>query len=440
MLKHMERTIGSKLLEWKESRQRKPLILRGARQVGKSFTLKNFGQDNFKNCVVADFEQKKSLHRVFQKDLVARNLVQSLEVELNQRIIPGETLLFLDEIQACPRALMSLRYFFEEMPGLHVAAAGSLLEFSMEEIPFPVGRVDFMRMHPMSFREFLIARKEEVLLENRPDLTATERRSDSVHDKFMEILKEYFIVGGMPEAVRMFVETGSYEAVNRVHETLIRSYEEDFPKYGTRVDMDCLMHVYEAVPRHLGQQIKYTSLYPEKRIESIKAALKVLERALIIHPVHAADVSGLPLGASASGKIFKQVFVDIGLARQMAGISASRLLNEKDLLHSFRGALAEQYIGQEMVAVRGGSENDRLYYWVSPGVGDAEVDYLMVEDGRILPVEVKSGPAGKLRSLAQYLLRQPECREGRVFHGGNILKTAGSRIRFLPLYTDLRMG
>lgn len=433
----MIRTIETQLIGWKNRTNRKPLILRGARQVGKSFVLKKFGLNNFKACVVADFEQKKSLHKIFSKDLVAKTLVRALEVELEQRIIPGEAILILDEIQTCPRALMALRYFYEELPELHVVAAGSLLEFAMEEFSFPVGRVEFLRLYPVDFREYLLARKAEILLENRPNLSTTEAIPENVHERFVEYLREYFIIGGMPEAVNAFVETGAFEEVNRVHASLMRSYEDDIPKYETRVDTDCLLHVFEAIPRHLGQQIKYTSLYPEKRIESIKGALKVLERALLVHPVCATQAGGLPLGASSSGKIFKQVFVDIGLARHMAGIPASEVLHGKDLLHSFRGALAEQYIGQEILAARGGSENDKLYYWTSPGPGDAEVDYLIVDNGRILPVEVKSGPAGKLRSLAQYLLRHPECPEGLVFHSGNILRAQNSKIRFLPLYADM---
>ncbi len=378
------------------------------------------------------------MHRIFSGNLVASEIVKDLEIEFNQRIIPGETFLIFDEIQACPRALASLRYFYEEIPELHVASAGSLLEFSLSENSFPVGRVEFLWLYPMSFREFLLAKNADLLIEKRPDINEMTPVSETINEKFQGCLKEYFIVGGMPEAVKTYVESNSFEESSRVHLSLIQSFLDDFPKYGSKVDKECLQHIYETVPRHLGQQIKYTSLCPDKRIETIKTALKVLERALIVSPVRAATASGLPLGADASDKRFKLVFVDIGLARQLAGISASDVLHEKDLLHSFRGGLAEQYVGQELLATREGSESQRLYYWVTEALGNAEVDYLIVDNGHIIPVEVKSGPAGKMKSLSQFLIKHPDCPKGLVFHGGNISNASKSRIHFFPLYTDLK--
>jgi len=435
----MKRTIESALIEWKNRISRKPLILRGARQVGKSFIVSKFGQDHFENILIADFEQRRSLHPIFSGDLIVKDLVRALEVEFEQRIIPGKTLIFFDEIQACQRALMSLRYFYEELPSLHILSAGSLLEFSLEESSFPVGRVEFIWLYPLSFSEFLQARNAESALEARPNLLTEKPVIPAIHEKLHQYLKEYFITGGMPEAVKCFVETNSFEETSRIHAALIQSYADDFSKYNSRIDKDCLSRVYEAVPRNLGHQIKYTALCPDKRIDTIKAALNLLERALILHPVRAALGSGLPLGAGASDKRFKLVFVDIGLARTLAGISAKDILKEKDLLHSFRGALAEQYIAQEMMADRNASENRKLYYWVTESVnGSAEIDYLIVNDGSIIPIEVKSGPSGKLKSLHQFLEKHPASPYGLVFHGENIGRATKERIRFFPLYTNFR--
>jgi len=435
----MKRQIEANLVAWKRKSRRKPLLVRGARQVGKTYSIKAFGDKHFGHLALFDLEGQRNLHKIFSGDLEPKGLLAQLEAQCGKRIIPGQTLLFLDEIQACPRALMALRYFHEQMPDLHVIAAGSLLEFAVEGISFPVGRVEFMWMYPLSFTEFLLAMGNEILDRQRPGLDSTEPLPQATHLRLNDLLRQYFIIGGMPEAVRVYMEAQSLVEVTGIHRALTEAYVQDFAKYGGRVDRDCITHVFERLPSWVGQQIKYTRLYPEKRVEQIKRALGVLERALLASRVIATSAQGLPLGSAGSDKALKYVWADIGLMRHLCGLGAKDILADKDLMDTFRGSLAEQFIGQQILAERGGSENDRLYYWLrAKRNSSAEIDYLMVRDGRIFPVEVKSGPAGRLQSLRLFLAEHPHCPAGLVFHSGTVQDMPDLKMKFLPLYTRLQ--
>jgi len=442
----MKRTIEAYLAEWKDRSGRKPLILLGARQVGKTYTVRAFGREHFSRVVVIDLEQRTDLHAVFRSDLRSDRIVSELEAAAGQRIIPGETLLFLDKIQACPRAIMALRYLYEQMPDLHVIAAGSLLEFSLATEPFPVGRVEFLWMHPLTFSEFLLATKRELIAGRRPHLSTVDPVPPALHRELTEALRQYFLVGGMPQAVEVYARTRSLIEVDRILSGIIEAYRSDMGKYSARLDRTCLEQVFSAIAGRIGQQIKYTALYPEQRVETIKSCLRVLEQAQVIRRVTAASGQGLPLSAQVSDKVFKMIFLDIGLLRSMAGIPSAEVLRARTLLDTYRGALAEQFVGQELSALgpavfdeprRAG--NDRLYFWRRDGRGSsAEVDYLQEQQGVIIPLEVKSGPAGKLRSLKMYLDEHPQADHGLVLHDGEVSTAAGGTIRFFPLYTLLR--
>lgn len=434
----MRRSVEKKLAVWKESKYRKPLILRGARQVGKTYTISQFGNTSFDSFVCFDFEQEKKLHCIFESDLHPDKMIMQLESHAEQRIVPGKTLVFFDEIQACPRALASLRYFYEQCPKLHLIAAGSLLEFALGEISFPVGRVEFEWMYPLSFVEFLEACDRNILKQHIPNLGSDEPVAPSIHEAILEQLRYYFLVGGMPEAVRRFVETASIHEVSLVHSALIQSYQQDFLKYGTRVNSTTLERLMEQIPRQTGMQIKYSRLDPDLRIDKIKDAIQVLERALVIHRVHACAAQGLPLGAAVSDKIFKFVFLDIGLMQHLCGINAAEVLGTKDLMDSYRGALAEQFVGQELLCNITTPDNRRLYYWSrAQKNSNAEIDYLLVCNGSTYAIEVKSGPTGKLRSLQVFLGEHPHC-QGVVCSTQNIQNASSiEKIRFLPLYTVL---
>lgn len=433
----MKRLIDKTLLDWKNDPGRKPLVIRGARQVGKTYSVEQFGKTQFTNFVKVDFENERSVHKIFDGDLQVERLILQLEANYEQRILPGKTLLFFDEIQECPRALTALRYFYEQMPELHLIAAGSLLEFALGEQSFPVGRVRFEWLRPMGFEEFLWATGKERLAEFLPDLDATEAIPEFIHEKLIDQLRYYFFVGGMPEAVKTFAETFSSTEVARIHKELAQSYLQDFAKYQSRIDRDCMEQIFNQIPGQVGHRIIYSSLYPEKRIETIKSCLHLLELMLIIQRVHSTHAQGIPLGADASPKIFKAIFLDIGLLQFLCGISSPMLLNEKELLNIYRGALAEQFVGQELL-LHGGSENERLYYWDRPQKSSsAEVDYVIVRQGEIIPIEVKSSSPGKLKSMSVFLNEHAHCRFGIVLYSGNISMEPTYRLKYLPLYTKL---
>ena len=434
----MYRNITNKFIKWKKSKFRKPLIVRGARQVGKTYSIKDFGKNNFNNLLVFDFEKEKSLHKIFERDLNVKKIIMELEIHAGKRISMENTLIFFDEIQSCPRALLSLRYFFEDMNEIYIIAAGSLLEFAMGDLSFPVGRVEFEWMRPMSFTEFLLARKKDLYLEYFPTLETQNKLTETLHEKIMEELRLYLIVGGMPEAVKRFVNTHSLREAADVHRSLSQAYFQSFLKYLKRVDIESLEYILFQIPKQVGNQIKYTKIDPEQRIQKTKASLQILERALIINRVNSTFAQGLPLGANVSSRIFKAIFLDIGFMQHLCGINPNLILQEKDLLNIYKGRLAEQFVGQELLVNNKGSENDKLYYWSrQKKSSSAEVDYLIVRNGKIYPIEVKSGPAGKLKSMHLIMKENNACEKGIVLSSTFYKKNEFDNLIFLPLYSFL---
>jgi len=431
----MKRNIDQVLKEWKDYKFRKPLLIRGARQVGKTYSVKAFGRNHFDNFVIFDFERDRSLHLIFNGDLAPVKLLAALEIHANSRIIPGKTLLCFDEIQECERALLSLRYFYEEMPQLHVVAAGSMLEFALGNISFPVGRISFEWMRPMTFYEFLVAGDKKLLAAKLPHLFNYNPTPETVHNLIIDELRFYFLTGGMPEAVKRFYSTGSVIETSAVHEEIYQSYLQSLVKYDLKADIASLDHLLRTVPKHVGSQIKYTRLDPDRRIEKTKASLRILERALLLHIVHSTTASGLPLGATTSPKVIKPLFLDIGLMQHICGINPNEMIKEKNLSNIYKGALVEQFVGQELLAA-GGTENLKVYYWSRAKKNStAEVDYLITKDGEIFPVEVKSGPAGKLKSMHIFLDEHPDSQKGYVMSPVAFKKQEIKNLVFVPVYT-----
>jgi predicted AAA+ superfamily ATPase len=425
----MKRLIENKLLDWKNSQRRKPLIVRGARQVGKTYSVEKFGREAFNNLVTADLEKYRDLHGIFSGDLSPHRIMSELEIFLNKKIIPGKTLLFFDEIQNCPRAIMALRYFYEDCPELHVTAAGSLLEFAMSEISFPVGRIQYLEMYPLNFTEYLIAvgRDEaaDVILSKPQNL------SYSIHKLLLDELKKYCFIGGMPESVQAYVDSKSFQESFSVHRELCDSFRNDFSKYAPRADAYCLNAVFTGIARNVGQQIIYTHLAEGYTHPTIKKAFNTLCMARVGKKVLLANPSGLPLGVSASSRRFKALIIDIGLWQHLCGINIEAEYPKTDLLSIYRGAMAEQFVGQEMMI----TQNSDLYYWARQARGStAEVDYLAVIDGNIIPIEVKSGAAGRLRSLHLLLKSYPNCPFGLVFSSAPYSELPEQKLKFLPLY------
>lgn len=425
----MKRFIENKLVDWKNSKRRKPLIVRGARQVGKTYSIENFGQEYFDNSVTVDLEKNRGLHGIFSGDLNPERIISELEIFLNKKIISGKTLLFFDEIQSCPRAIMALKYFYEDTPELHVIAAGSLLEFAMSEISFPVGRVQFLEMYPLDFAEYLIAAGRE----EAADVIMSEPRavSDPIHNLLLDELKKYCFIGGMPESVKAYVNTKSIQESFLVHRELSDSFRHDFSKYASRIDIYCLDAVFIGIARNVGQQMIYTHLAEGYTHPTIKKAFDMLCMARVVKKIPSANPSGLPLGATASSRRFKALMVDIGLWQHLCGINIETEYVKTDLLSIYQGAMAEQFIGQEMMI----SQNSDLYYWARQAKSStAEVDYLAVIEGNIIPIEVKGGAAGRLRSLHLLLKSYPNCPFGLVFSSSPYSELPEQKLKFYPLY------
>jgi hypothetical protein len=425
----MHRLALDRLVQWKLAERRKPLIVRGARQVGKTWLIEHFARENFESMVKLDLEKRRDIHQHFGDNLEPKSVVEHLELAAGKRILPGRTLLFLDEIQACPRAITSLRYFCEQMPDLHVVAAGSLLEFALGEASVPVGRIQYLQLGPMTFREYLLGIGNAVAAE-RASRHPSEVDEETQRE-LLKLLKSYFFVGGMPECVNVYRETGSMVEAMKVQTEIVDSYRDDFAKYSPRVDRTCLDTVLLSVARQVGEQIKFTRLDGSHSGPTNKRAFDTLCKARIIHKIQSCDPSGPPLGASASDKRFKATLVDIGLLQSLCQVPATLELRTDDLLAIYRGKLAEQFVAQELVS----GDSPSLFYWARETRGSsAEVDYLVVRDGKVMPIEVKSGAGGSLRSLHLMLNSYPNCPEGLVLYSGVYARLPEQRVTYLPLY------
>ena len=425
----MERDIHKKLLEWKNSTIRKPLMIKGARQVGKTYSVIEFGETHYKKVHQVNFEKNPKWKEVFETDLDAERILGELEVLLNSRINFEEDLLFFDEIQNCPNAIMSLRYFYEQLPEVHLIAAGSLLEFALKNISFPVGRVQTLEMLPMSFPEFLKASGKEKIY----DIVTSppEKLSPVIHQTILEEVFNYFFVGGMPEAVRHYIETGRISEIFEIHSDLIYTYTQDFSKYSPAVNRDCLYMVLISAGKSVGSQIKYSRLAEGFSNPTIKSAFTALANARLVRKVKAASPAGLPLEAGANEKIFKSVFLDIGLMAHINGLNNSYLEIKHNINSVFNGAMAEQFAGQEFLVA--GQKN--LYYWSRQSKSsNAEVDYLLQCENDICPVEVKNSAYGRLKSLHLLLELYPNIKKAYVLSHAEYGKAEYGKVEFTPLY------
>ena len=424
----MKRLAEKQILEWKDSQRRKPLIVRGARQVGKTWLVENFLAKQFDSFVKIDLEKRRDVYTHFEGNLDPKTILTYLELEVG-RIIPGKTLLFFDEIQACPRAIMALRYFYEQMPELHVIAAGSLLEFAFGEISIPVGRVQYLYMHPMTFYEYLLAMGKEQMAEYI--LKFPVNVAEEIQKMIINELRSYFFIGGMPECVKTYRDSGSMVETFSVQSEIIDSYRDDFSKYKPHIDTTCLDAVFLNVAKSIGDQLKYTRLNDGHSGQMNHKAFNLLAKAKVIHKIPACDPSGLPLGATANLKKFKSTMLDIGLLQRICQVPAELELKQENLLAMYRGKLAEQFVAQEMLA----KNSSELFYWARDVRGSsAEVDYLAVRQGNIYPVEVKSGASGSLKSLHLMLEKYQNCPQGLVLYSGTYRELPEQKLTFMPLY------
>ena len=426
----MKRNITKNLVEWQKKANRKPLLIRGARQTGKTYSIVEFGKAYFKgNVHIFNFEKNPEIHSIFEQNLDSLRILTDLELILNKHIESGIDLLFFDEIQECPKAIMALRYFYEQIPNLHVIAAGSLLEFALQDISFPVGRLQMLHMQPMTFEEFLIANDKDLLAEKikQPNI----QLSASVLELLNNELYTYFIIGGMPECVKIFIETGSLLDSINIQTDLIATFRQDFSKYAGHSDKRCLNSVLSSVAIRIGEQIKYSQLAENYSNPTIKKAFDLLETARLFTKVRAATPGGIPLGASATEKKFKTVFLDIGLLSNLNGFYSDKKVSKQKLIAAFRGKMAEQFVGQELRA----SVYENLYYWSRDARGsNAEIDYLIEKEGEIIPIEVKSGRSGRLKSLHLLLNKFTNIKTAFVLTEDKYGELPEQKIKFLPLF------
>jgi predicted AAA+ superfamily ATPase len=396
----MHRESLSDLKYWYNSKNRKPLVIRGARQVGKSTLIRLFVKELGLTLIEINFEkvQLKSLKNPTQVDLIIQ------EIELKENIkIDKNCLLFFDEIQKYPEIFQSLRYFFEENYPFAVVAAGSLLEFILENPDYdvPVGRIQYYFLGPVSFNEFLIATGKSQLHEK---LRSEEERIPAFMNELLEsALKDYFFVGGMPQAVQAFIDSGENpKDVSMVHQSIIQTYKDDFNKYANRRQLPNLGTIFEKIPNHIGHKLKYSELDSDLSTREIKESLELLKRAGLITYCYHSNCSGLPLRSQKNYKIFKLYFLDLGLMNAIHGIDWIHL-HSSDLMLLTKGVMAEQFVAQHLTYLKGGFEEPELFYWLrDQEANKAEVDFVVVLKSNIVPIEVKSGSSGSLKSLTLF--------------------------------------
>ncbi len=400
----MFRAASAYLQEWKNRKRRKPLVVRGARQVGKSYLVSSFAARNFSDFVEVNFERDPGMKSLFTGS--AERSIRLLELKLNRKIDLENTLLFFDEIQAAPEVFAKLRYFYEDVPGLNVIAAGSLLEFLLEKHTFsmPVGRIEYLHLGPMTFEEFLLATGKALLADFIRNFSLVEDVPDSLHADLLSLVKTYLVVGGMPEAVAAFAETKSYHDVEIVKESIIGTYEDDFNKYGARGEHLRILKVFSKIPHMVGTKFKYVNIDKNDRAKNIAGVLRLLELARVAFPVRHSACNSVPLGAEVNEKKFKVLFLDTGLMVSVCGLSMLDIENAEDIMMVNSGGLCEQFVGQHLLYAKEYYRKPELYYWAREAKSSsAEVDYVISVGTRIVPIEVKAGKTGRLKSLHQFV-------------------------------------
>lgn len=429
---YFKRNIDRELLDWKEEPGRKPLLVRGARQVGKSSSIRKLGE-SFELFVEVNFEELKGVHALFEGDLTPQLLCENLSIMLDAEIIPGKTLLFFDEIQACIPAISSLRFFYEKMPDLHLAAAGSLLEFALADLPsFGVGRIRSVYLFPLSFDEFLIATGQEKLLIMKKKANSQSPLLPPIHEKLLEMLKKFLIIGGMPEVVGKFVSDNDLRGCQRVLDDLVSSLRADFSKYKDRVPSSRIREVFEAVVHQAGGKFVYKKASYNLNTGQIKEALELLISAGLVIPVTHSSANGLPLGAEVNTKRRKMLLLDTGIFQRLNQLNISDLLFSDALSMVNKGGIAEQFLGLEILKNAPCYRQTELYYWHREALNsNAEVDYVIQHNNEVLPIEVKSGSKGSMTSMYLFL------KEKGVKYGCRLSLENFSEyesIKVLPLY------
>lgn len=400
----MKRDIEKSLTDWKDSPIRSPLLLRGARQVGKSWVVEKFGRENFEHLVIINFEQRPEL-RVCFETLIPEKIISTVELLTGSVVFPGKTLLFLDEIQGCPQAIVALRYFKEQMPDLHVIGAGSLLEFVLneEDLSMPVGRIQSLYLRPLSFYEFLTAIGREKLRNYLSHITLESPLEASVHEELLKLMKEYVVLGGMPAVISAYIKTKSLLQMQDVQSDILFTYRNDFGKYAKKTQHKYLSLLFEKAPGLIGTWFKYKNIDPDVQGRDIKSALQLLCKAGLMFQVLHTSASGIPFITTQNEKKFKVLFLDVGLAKRACLLDTAFLFQE-DIMLINQGLLTEQLVGQELLVYLDRKDVGHLFFWIrEQKSSSAEVDFVISVGSKIIPIEVKSGTIGRLRSLKIFM-------------------------------------
>lgn len=413
---YFKRHIDEQLLKWKDSAQHKPLLIRGARQVGKSTAVRELGR-TFTYFVEINLEKQPTMRQLFTEDIDVKRTCEKISGTLAVPIIPGETLLFIDEIQVSKEAIMSLRYFKEDYPELHVIAAGSLLEFALEELPsFGVGRIRSLYMYPFSFDEFLMAQGLDMLVEFKKKATSSNPLPEVTHNQLTDHLRTFYLVGGMPDAVSQWIETRSYIDVTRTHNDILDTYLDDFSKYKRRVSPIVLQQVLRSVALQAGTKFVYSQVSTDTKTNIRKDALHLLTLAGLTVPVKHSDGNGVPLGAEENDSYVKYLFFDLGIMQTMLGIAASEIITSSATDFVNKGSASEMFAGLELRKYQDSFQKPDIHYWQNMSRnGNAEIDYLIANNGKVLPIEVKASTQGGMQSLWLFMRKK---------HSSNAIRTS----------------
>lgn len=433
----MKRYFEDFLVEWKDRTTRKPLIIRGARQVGKTFLVDYFGEKYFKKYLKVNLEENEDIRNLFSLKNT-KQIIENLSVIFQTNIIAKETLLFIDEIQTSPEAIATLRYFYEQQPDLHVIAAGSLLDHTLNEMQYsmPVGRVEYGYLYPMNFKEFLWANGENMLADFLDNFKIETYVASAIHNKLLTLLRRYFFIGGMPEAVKTYIETSDLLEVERIQDNILTSLEYDFAKYGTKTEQRHLSVVFNHIPKNIGRKIKYVNISKTIRPEAQRNALYKLEMSRIITLIKSTNAKKSPL-KYGSKEIFKPLFIDIGLLNHLLKI---RLIDTDNLMTVDEGGLAEQFVGQELLTTKPYFIDKELFYWLRESKNsNAELDYLWEYNNLVTPLEVKSGKAGTLKSLFVFAFENKKEKGIRLGTNSPEIQDIDTQIRLKARNQDVKL-
>jgi hypothetical protein len=404
------------LVHWLNSNARKPLIIRGARQVGKTWLIRDLANSQERRLIELNFEKRPDLESLFSSN-DPKEIIINVAASTGSKIEPSKAILFLDEIQSAPHLLEKLRWFAEDMPELPVIAAGSLLDFTLakHEFSMPVGRIGYLYLEPLSFEEFLDAVGQHELRAYLQNYDWNLNIPAAIHSQLMKAIKEYLVVGGMPAAVSTWATEKAPDAVNQIHFDLLATYRDDFAKYSGRLTIARLEDVMSSVPRQLGKKFVYKDANSEVSTAPLKQALDLLSKARVCHRIVATSANGLPLGAEADERFLKVIMLDCGLCGTSLGLSLHQLRSVSEISMINSGGMAEQLVGQLLRTVTPAYIPPSLYYWQREKKGaEAEIDYIIQHENQVIPIEVKAGTTGTLKSLHQFIKEKKKTTAIRV--------------------------